>query len=227
MSAGSNGGISCVSEVSVVSQERSAKHKTIKYLYMSMYQLFTNKEESYECVEPSNKAAKDYAKLMIKCAPRPVQERLELARQFGWDAKEVKDEIFYEDYQRERVLYIVSSHVRSEIKKNEGFLNIPEVDKAESFFYKSYRASYERAIAIIERTEQIPDPTAYSVSDGGCETNRYQRDRQRAVSAIYAQFEFMEALIMRASTTAHDIIVLENADPETVAKAYVAKALRG
>ena len=32
---------------------------------------------------------------------------------------------------------------------------------------------------------------------------------------------------MRASTTAQDIIVLENADPETVAKAFLAKALRG
>ena len=102
---------------------------------MSMYQLFTNKEESYECVEPSNKAAKDYAKLMIKCAPRPMQERLELARQFGWDAKEVKDEIFYEDYQRERS-YMLFPHMKSEIKKNEGFLNIPEVDKAEKVFLR-------------------------------------------------------------------------------------------
>lgn len=32
---------------------------------------------------------------------------------------------------------------------------------------------------------------------------------------------------MRASVTASDIIALQNTDPETVARAYVAKALRG
>ena len=75
MSAGSNGGISCGSDVSVASQERSAKHKTIKYLYMSMYQLFTNKDEAYEVVSPSIKAARDYARLIVRCAPRSMQER--------------------------------------------------------------------------------------------------------------------------------------------------------
>ncbi len=103
---------------------------------MSMYQLFTNKEENYEVAEPSNKAAKDYAKLMIKCAPKSMQERLELANQFGWDAKEVKDEIFYEDYQRERAS-ILFPHIKSEIKKNVDFLNVSEVDKAEGFFTKA------------------------------------------------------------------------------------------
>ena len=108
----------------------------------------------------------------------------------------MKDEVFYEDYQKERAS-ILFPHLRKEIAQNIDNLNVSEVDRGRRFFYQSYRTSAERAVLITERTQQIPDPTAYSVADGGCETNRFQRERARAVSAVYSQFEFMEALIMR------------------------------
>ena len=101
-----------------------------------MYQLFTNKEDKFECADPSVKAARDYAKLMIKCAPRPMQERIALANQYGWDTKEVKDEVFYEDYQKERAS-ILFPHNKKDIERNVDNLNVSEVDKAESFFTKA------------------------------------------------------------------------------------------
>ena len=142
-----------------------------------MYQLFTNKDESYDVVSPSIKAARDYARLIVRCAPRSMQERLELATQYGWNAKEVKDEVFYEDYQKERAS-ILFPHLRKEITQNIDNLNVSEVDRAEGFFTKATGLALKEPSLITERTQQIPDPTAYSVADGGCETNRFQRDKQ-------------------------------------------------
>ncbi len=83
--------------------------------------------------EPTVASAEAYAKFIIKCAVRPMSERLEVARQFGWDAKEVKDEIFFAQYQEERTK-ILFPDFEKEIEKGANKLFIPEVDRAEVNF---------------------------------------------------------------------------------------------
>ena len=90
----------------------------------------------FEVAKPSIRNAREYAKLIIKCAPRMMQERLAVASQYGWDAKEVKDEVFFEEYQKLRAC-ILFPHNKKDIERNIDNLNVSEVDKAEVFFTKA------------------------------------------------------------------------------------------
>ena len=65
-----------------------------------------------------------------------MSERLELATQYGWDTNEVKDEIFFDEYQKRRAGVLFPHHI-NEITQNTDFLNVSEVDKAEGFFTKA------------------------------------------------------------------------------------------
>ena len=100
-------------------------------------------EETYEILkgtqvahrEPTPASAEDYAKFLIRCATRSMTERVNLANQFGWESDEVKDEIFYMDYQVKRA-QILFPDLSAKISKDAKHLIVPEVDRAEVNFTK-------------------------------------------------------------------------------------------
>lgn len=97
------------------------------------YKIFEDDDTGYECRKASVAAAEEYARFIVKCAPKKMQDRLEIASLFGWDASEVKDEINFGDYQtgRARLLFPALS---ARIDKEHASLFVPEVDRAEQNF---------------------------------------------------------------------------------------------
>lgn len=86
------------------------------------------KGQSLEHIAPTIDAAEKYARFIIKCAPRTLTERHEVARQFGWPLEEVKDEVFYNEYQQRRARLLFPD---ADI---DNTLNVSEVDRAEANF---------------------------------------------------------------------------------------------
>ena len=95
------------------------------------FEIFKGDSEAHR--EPTPASAEAYARFIIKCAPRSMTERLDVARQFGWETDEVTDTIFFREYQKERAI-ILFPHLADKIRKSWNTLIIPEVDKAEENF---------------------------------------------------------------------------------------------
>lgn len=95
-----------------------------------MYKILPGIEAEH--IDPTPANAEAYARFIITAAPRPMSERLEVARQFGWESSEVKDEIFFGDYQARRASLLFPDHKKA--IGTGGALSIPEVDRAEANF---------------------------------------------------------------------------------------------
>lgn len=104
--------------------------------------------------EPTIQSAEVYARFIVKCAPRQINERLGLARQFGWDAEEVKDEIFYAQYQKERAKILFPNYVDA-INAGSGSLDVSEVDQAEANFTKLTGIALSEPSISLNELEQL------------------------------------------------------------------------
>lgn len=103
---------------------------------MQTYAIFAGSDEQHALKPASVSAATDYARLLIKCAPRPMAERMELCRVFGWDVSEATDEVFFEAYQQARAARLFPG-AAAKIGQHPGALNAAEVGRAERDFMRA------------------------------------------------------------------------------------------
>lgn len=99
------------------------------------YQVFTNKEDRYDMTGPSVGAAKAYSEVFVKSAMRTMTERVELAAKWKWDASKCKNEIGFEEHNRQRTI-VLFPELKKELNDDTLFINVAEVDRAEENFSK-------------------------------------------------------------------------------------------